>query len=167
MPNFLHATGTSGFIVSPLQLFGAAQLNALASGSGVLSTIVLSQANFAQAQLGLIWLSVVTAGWTPTSGGNITGWWVHSTDGGTTFESQVSTPSTTVPAFPRPPDFIIPVYEGGNTLAAGNIKFASGVFASAVQLPWDSVKAYVQNNSGAAFGAGNHTITCGPVADQY
>lgn len=165
--NLLAATGTNGFIATPFALLNASDtgLNALASGGSVTSANggtsgKFSQTNFGSAKKALIWLNVVTAGWTPTAGAVITGWFLHSTDGGTTFESLVSTPSTTVAALPRAPDFVIPAYQGGTALAAGNV-----LFSALVNLPYDTVKIVLQNNTGAAFGAGAHTVFCGPVAD--
>lgn len=168
--NFLHAAGTNGFIVTPFQLFtsGDSGLSGLTNGSALTSAHggagtngIFTQTDFVSAQRGLIWFNVVTTGWTPTVGGCIPGWWLHSDNA--TFESLVATPSATVPALPRPPDFIIPVYEGGNALAAGNFKFVIGV----PELPWEKVKCVIQNMTGATFGAGAHLILCGPVADQY
>lgn len=170
MTDFLHEAGTSGFIVTPFQLFTSADttLNALASGSvvtsahgGALTTGVFKQTDFGSAQLGQIWFTIVTAGWTPTAGGCIPGWFLMSSDGGTTFEALVAAPSATVPALPRPPDFIIPLEAAA--LAAGALKFAN----PPCPLPWTAAKCVVQNMTGAAFGAGAHTITCGPVADKF
>jgi len=103
----------------------------------------------------------VRSGWTPTAGACITGWFLQSTDGGTTFEALVASPSTTVPAVARPPDFIIP-FEAA-ALSAASVKFAMGP----VPLPWGSCKVTVQNMTGATLGTGAHTIYCGPVADKY
>jgi len=167
--NFLHAAGTNGFIATPFALLNASDtgMNALASGGAVTSANggtsgKFNQTNFAAAKKGLLYFNVVTAGFTPTAGGCIAGWWLHSPDGGSTFESLVSTPSATVSAVARVPDFIIPLYQGGTALAAGNI-----IFSGVIDLPYDTVKCVVQNMSGAAFGAGAHTIFCAPVADQY
>ena len=159
--NFLHAAGTSGFIVTPFTLISGTELSNITNGNCIISAASgtsgkFSQTDFVSAQYGLIWLTVVTAAWTPTAGGNLTGWFLNSGDGGSTFEAQ-----TANVAFPRPPDFIIPF-----TAAALNIGdkiFASGL----VPLPYNTVKVYIQNNSGTTTGTGNHTITCGPVADQY
>lgn len=169
--NFLHATGTSGFIVTPFALLNASDtgLNALTNGSAVTSAHggggtngIFNQTDFSHAQYGYIWLNIVTAGMTPTAGGNLTGWWLQSTDGGTTFEGKEATASSTVPALGRAPDFVLNLYEGGAALAAGDVKF-SGV----VRLPYLSCKCLIQNNCGVTFGAGAHTLFCGPIADQY
>ena len=107
--NFLHATGTNGFIVTPFSLM-TTELNSLANGNTVVSSVggtsgKFNQTNFGSAQIGRIWLTLGgNFGATPAAGGNITGWWNFSTDGGTTFED---TNSNT--AIPRPPDFIIPL----------------------------------------------------------
>lgn len=170
MTDFLHESGTNGFIVTPFQLFTSADtgLSALASGSAVTSAHgggsangIFKQSDFGSAQFGMIWFTIVTAGWTPTAGGTIPGWWIMSSDGGTTFEATVAAPSATVPAMPRPPDFVIPLEAAA--LAAGALKFA----LPPAPLPWTSAKCIVQNLTGAAFGTGAHTITCGPVADKF
>jgi hypothetical protein len=171
MTDFLHEPGTSGFIVTPFQLFTSADtgLNALASGAAVTSAHgggttngIFRQTDFGSGQYAEIWFSIVTAGWTPTAGGCISGWWLLSSDGGTTFEAVVAAPSTTVPALPGPPDFVIPLEAAA--LSAGILKFAR---PHPVPLPYSAAKCVIQNNTGAAFGAGAHTITCGPVADRF
>lgn len=162
--NFLEAVGTNGFVGSPTS--AGLSLNALASGGASTGTQVFTAGpagTLSGAQKGHAYLTVVTAGFTPTTSGVIACWFLLSTDGGTTFESTPATPSTTVMAVARPPDFVIPVYEGGAALAAGNILFASGPFI----LPYLAYKIVAQNLSGVALGAGNHTITLGGVTDQY
>lgn len=161
--NFLEATGTSGFIATQAVTI---TLSALASGAAATGSTVFTagtSGTLLGAQKAHAWLTVVTAGWTPTAGGVLAGWQLLSTDNGTTFESLVSTPSTTVMALPRPPDFIIPVYEGGAALAAGNIKWANGPF----RLPYVAHKYVIQNLCGVALGTGVHTLNIGGVADQF
>lgn len=171
MANFIHAAGQNGFIKTPFQLITAADtgINGLTNGSaltsahgGALTTGVFSQSDFGNAQYARLWLKIVTAGWTPTAGGNLSGWWLISPDGGSTFEAAEATPSTTVPALGRPPDFVINLYEGGAALAAGDQKMSQ-----IVPLPYESCKLLIQNNSGVTFGAGAHLLLCGPVADTF
>ena len=158
--NFLHAAGTNGFIVTPFALFpNVASFDTLTNTSTVTSTGVFNQASFGNAQMGLIWFIVGDVAFTPTAGGNLTGWWIHSTDGGTTYEN-----TDYNVAIPRAPDFIVPFTAAA--LSTSDVIFAQGI----VPLPWDTVKVYVQNNSGVTMG--NTTTThaqmfCGPVADQY
>lgn len=161
--NFLEAAGTSGFIATPTSV--TITLTGLASGGAATSTTIFGpgQTSIGSAQKCMAYFTVVTAGWTPTAGAVMACWWNLSTDGGTTFETLVSTPSTTVMALPRPPDFLIPCYEGGTALAAGNIKWANGPF----RFPYVAAKVVLQNLTGAAFGAGVHTLNIGGVADQY
>ena len=115
MANFIHAAGVNGFIKTPFQLLTAADtgFSALANGSkvtsahgGALTTGIFTQSDFGNAQYARIWMTIVTAGMTPTAGGNLSGWWLVSTDGGTTFETAEATASSTVPALGRPPDFV-------------------------------------------------------------
>lgn len=171
--NFLHATGTNGLLTSAFKLLDAntgldTGLNGLTNGSAVTSAHtggssngIFSQTDFAHAQYGYIWF-VSGATFTPTAGGTLTGWFLQSTDGGTTFEGAPASASSSVPALGRSPDFIIPVYEGGSAIGTG-IKF-SGL----VPLPYLSCKVILQNNSGVTLGASTgNQLWCGPVSDQY
>lgn len=159
--NFLETSGTSGFITAPTSVVIA--LTGLTNGSSATSTTIFSQSTIGNALKCMAYFTVVTLGFTPTAGGVLTGWWLLSTDGGTTFETLVSTPSATVPALPRSPDFLIPVYEGGTALAAGNIKFAQGPFI----YPYLGAKVVLQNLSGATLGVGVHLLNIGGVVDGY
>lgn len=173
MANFIHAVGAGGgFLKTPFNLLNGASetaFNALTNGSAVLSanggslaTGIFSQIDFGSAQYARIWMKIITAGMTPTAGGCLSGWFLISTDGGTTFEAKEATPSSTVPALGRPPDFTINLYEGGAALAANDIKMSQ-----IISLPYESCKILIQNNSGVTFGAGAHLLVCGPVADTY
>lgn len=164
-PDFLLDPGTNGFIASAFNL-QTTELNSLASGGAATSSVggssgVFSQTNFGNA---IECLLSFTAGgaWTPTAGGVIAGWWLESTDGGTNFETLISTPSTTVPALSRPPDFIIPVYEGGAAWASTNFRFSQPSRA-----PYPSCKVVAQNLSGAALPAAGNIIKAYPVAWKY
>lgn len=168
---FLHDPGTSGFTVTPFALFDNtdAAFDALTNGSTVTSSHggtsgKFDQTNFSNCQWGLIWFIVGDVAWTPTSGGVISGWWIHSSDGGSTFEN-----TDTNTAIPRSPDFYFPLTAAA--LTAGDLIYAVGGGPNgAVELPWDTVKVYIQNNSGATMGNTTTThaqIFCGPVADAY
>lgn len=164
--NFLHAVGTNGFIVTPFDLFPASEaaFDTLTNGSTVTSSSggssgKFTQSNFGSAQYGLIWFTVGDTAFTPVAGGNLSGWFIHSPDGGSTFENTDANV-----AIPRPPDFIIPFTAAA--LNTSDIIFASGL----VLLPYDTCKIYVQNNAGVTLGNTTSThakLTCGPVADQY
>jgi hypothetical protein len=153
----LHNTGSSnGSIIAPLTLTAGADLASLASGSAVTLTGggaagVSSQTNTGSGKTGLVYFQTVTAGFTPTAGGNISIWWLFSPDGGTTYETTPATASATVPALPRPPDCIIPLDAAALGTAAVKVSLPCN-------LPYGTFKAVVQNNSGAAFGAGNYTL---------
>jgi hypothetical protein len=160
---FLNDPGTSGFIATPFNLLST-ELSALASGAACVSSVggasgVFNQMNFASAIWGKIYLTAGGA-FTPAIGGTLSGWWLESPDGGTTFETEVATPSTTVAALSRSPDFIISLDNAA--YATGNIRFAS----SFVKLPWASCKVLLQNNSGVALPATGNLIKVGPVAIQ-
>lgn len=163
--NFLYATGTNGFLTAPISLM-TTELNALASGGAATSSVNGTSGKFSQSSLGSgIWGSAYfTAGGasTPAVGGHIACWFLLSTDGGTTFEAAISTPSTTVAALARAPDFVIPF--DNVALSAGNIKWCQG---RRILLPAEGWKLLVQNNTGNALSATGHVISCGSVATQY
>jgi hypothetical protein len=165
--NFLNSAGSNGFISAPINLMST-ELNALGSGAAATSSVggasgVFSQTNFSSAA----WLSIYfTAGgaFTPVVGQCLYGWFLKSPDGGSTFESAIATPSTTVLALPRSPDFIIPL--DNVAFASGNIKWAQ----SFIKSPWEFSKVIIQNIGGSspvALSASGHTIKAGGVAIQY
>jgi hypothetical protein len=168
---FLHDPGTNGFIVSPFELFNNtdAAFDTLANGNTVTSANggtsgKFTQTNFGNAPWGLIWFVVGDVAWTPTAGGVLSCWWIHSGDN---FSTSENTDSNV--AIPRPPDFIIPFTAAALNTSDNIFAVGSGPNGT-VELPWDTVKVYVQNNSGATMG--NTTTThakmwCGPVADAY
>lgn len=175
MTDFLHDPGISaaGYIASSFNLFTNSQaaFDSLTNGSTVTTTAggsagngEFNQVDFLSGQYGLVWFVVGDVGWTPTAGGNIFCWWLHSTDGGTTFEN---TNANT--ALPRPPDFVIPCE--ASAYAAGEVIYAIGNGPGGlVELPYDTVKVYAQNNTGATMG--NTTTThaqmfVGVVADKF
>lgn len=162
--NFLeYSGGSNGFLTTPVTLI-TTELNSLANGSATTASVAgpFSQVTFGS---GMILSGFFTCGaiFTATAGGVLSCWWQRSTDGGTTFESLVSTASTTVPALGRPPDFLIPVYEGGAALVTSSIKWAASEFI----YPWVSTKLVVQNNGGATLPAAGNSIKAGSVAIQY
>jgi len=165
--NFLNTAGTNGLIQAKFSLM-TTELNALGSGSGVISSVngtsgVFTQSNYSNA----IWAGVQLSGggaFTPTAGGFIAGWFLLSQDGGSTFENVIATPSTTVMALGRTPDFIIPTYEGGAAWASGTVRSIQGRF---VKAPWESHKIYIQNLSGVALSASGHVLSATGVAIQY
>lgn len=169
MSNFIHTAGTGGFFSTKRVVTWSTSLNALASGARAISdttadTGLFSQSSFSNAPVGTAYFTTVTTGWTPTAGGNFACWFLPSYDGGTNFEVESrTTPSTTVPAVARPPDFIIPVYTGGTAISAGDVFFATSPFL----LPWLQCKVIVQNMTGAALAATAHTLTIGGLADTF
>lgn len=166
--NFLHTAGTGGVIGTARTVTAAAWLASLASGGSATSdttadTGVFSQSSFSNCIWGMAEFSHITNTLTPTAGGCLACWFLGSRDDGSTFESAgVTTHSTTVPAVARAPDFIIPLYTGGTATTAGNL-FHSPRF----RLPNVKAKIILQNMSGAAFSAHNHTLTIFGVADGY
>lgn len=160
--NFLEAAGTGGLITPATTVAWVTALASLANGSASTSSTVFSSATFSQAQKLQAWFINGTASFTPTAGGNLTFWWLMSSDGGTTFEDLVATPSSTVPALARAPDFIIPF--DAAAFASGKMRMAQGPF----RYPYLGAKLVVQNNTGATLSTtGTPTVLIGGVADQY
>lgn len=165
--NFLEAAGTGGFIGTKRTVTWVTALASLANGSASTSdttadTGIFSQSSFSNAMKLQAFFTNGTASFTPSIGGNLSFWWLMSTDGGTTFETLVATPSSTVPALARAPDFIIPFDNAA--FASGNIRFAMGPF----RFPYVGAKLVVQNNTGVTLSTtGTPTVIIGGVADQY
>lgn len=160
MTNFLLATGTNGFLATPFDL-ESTELNALTNGSTAVSSVVnstgiMSQTDTAHAPQGAVWFASGGT-FTPTAGGHLDGWFLRSSDGGTTFEKVVANNP-----LPRAPDFVIPLFNAA--YAVGELAFASGVV---VLLPWESFKVLIQNNAGVTLPATLNHIKLGPVALQY
>jgi hypothetical protein len=158
--------GTNGWVTTPVNLL-TTELNSLASGAAATSSVggtsgVFSQTNFSNGPLFEIWF---TSGgtFTPALGQQLVGWFLKSTDGGTTFETLVATPSSTVNALSRNPDFIIPLDNAA--FASTNIRF--GTIANA---PAPSFKVVLQNllqgGSATALPASGNKITAGPYSYQ-
>lgn len=164
--DFLLDAGTNGFKATPFNLL-TTELNSLAAGASATSSVggssgVFSQTNWANCSFGSIYFTCGGA-FTPAVGDSLSGWFLLSTDGGTTFETVVVTPSTTVPALARAPDFTIALDNAA--FASGNIRWCQGRF---VQTPWESCKVILQNNcASAALPATGNLIKLGPVAIQY
>lgn len=159
--NFLeYSGGTGGFLTSPINVL-TSELNALANGSGTTSSVGGTSGVFTQASWGSgVWgvaHFIAQAGFTPTAGGYIAGWFLYSPNAGSTFEFSVSNTD-----LPRPPDFIIPLF--ASAYAAGNFSQSSGIF----RLPWWSTKVFVMNHAGAALPtSASNAIQIGSVAIQY
>jgi hypothetical protein len=166
--NFLEAAGTNGFVAAPINL-QSTELNALAGGSAATSSVGGSSGVFTQTSFSNCpWISVYfTSGgtFTPVVGQCLYGWFLLSPDGGSTFETAVSTPSATVLALSRSPDFIIPLDNAA--FASGNIRWCQGRF---IKAPWESTKVLIQNVGGSspvALPATGNLIKAGGVAIQY
>jgi hypothetical protein len=86
-----------------------------------------------------------------SAGGNIAGWWIMSFDGGTTFESYVSSQ-----ALARPPDWVIPL--PATVINSGTVYKSAGI----VPFPALQFRSQLQNNTGQTLGTSN-TIKMTPV----
>src|ERR1035437_1845331 len=169
--NFLETAGTGGFTGTKRLVTWVTALAGLGSGAATTSDTTADTGLFSQSSFGnvpqlMAWFQTGgTSTMATTAGGCMACWWLLSTDGGTTFETLVSTPSTTVMALPRPPDFVIPVFDT-TALPTSTIKFAQGPF----RYPYLGCKLVLQNLSGVAINSatgGAPTLTIGGVVDGY
>ena len=166
--DFLHNAGTNGLYSTKRTVTWATSLNNLASGSRAISdttadTGKFTQSSFSNAMYGQAVFTNVNATWATTAGGVLACWWLLSADNGSSYEVESrTTPSTTVPAVMRPPDFLIPVYSGATAIAAGDIMFSQPFL-----LPWVTAKLVVQNMGGANLSANAHTLDIYGIADKY
>lgn len=153
--NFLYATGTNGFIVTPFNIVNGTDLQSLANGANVSSSgSVLTQTDFGHA----IWCEIefqAAGAFTPTAGGYLAGWFPF-TENASNFEKVVAATD-----MPRPPDFTIPLF--ASAYASGDRSKASGL----VRCPAYSTKAYIGNRSGVTLSANSHIIYACPIAVQY
>lgn len=152
MTNFLDFNGTNGFLTTPFTVL-TTELNAI--GSGALSGLgaAKSQTTTTSGTWCMIWFKAGGA-FTPTNAPSLSGWFINSTDGGTTFEKNSATP-------PRNADFVIPLATAA--YATNDIVFAPGI----IRLWYPTIKVLVLNNSGVTLPASGNTITVGPVANAY
>lgn len=166
--SFLHTAGTNGIVGTARTVTWTTALNNLASGSRAISdttadTGLFSQSSFSNCMFGFAEFSHITNTLAATVGGCLACWWLGSRDGGSTYEAEsTTTPSTTVPALPRAPDFIIPLYVGATAIPAGSL-----IQNPRIILPNNYAKLVVQNMSGAAFSAHAHTLVIAGIADGY
>ncbi len=141
------------------------EIESLTNGSFIISSVngssgVFTLTNTGQAIFGDIFFSFGNPGVGSllSAGACISGWFLPSPDGGTTYEV-----TTVVP--PRPPDFLIPC--PASTIGSGVPPFkAQGL----VRLPALQFKVMIQNNTGQTLGNGGTTVpylNLAPVAMQY
>ncbi len=158
-------TGTAVNIYNYPVLVGG-EASALSNGGALTSsywnnTGVIRQVDLDQGVQGDLWFEAGGA-FTPSVGGWLAGWFLPSFDGGTTFETTISTPSTTVMANSRSADFMIPLDNAA--YAAGNIRYCQGRFLA--PLPSVPFKTLVQNLSGVTMPS-TWALMLAPWAIQY
>jgi len=159
--NFLEATGgsTAGYFSSVTTLISSELVSLGSSSLATSANVFTSSGSFGQAiygEVGVVWGGSIT----PTVGSYISGWFLRSFDGGSTYE----TLGGTALGAARPPDFTIAL--STIAYANGNVTYASGI----VKMPWSPVKVLIQNNAGATFPSSATAYTAiklGPVAVQY
>ena len=160
------ATGVAVTLFNFPVLIGG-EASALTNGSALTSSYwngngIVTQAQLAQAIQGDIWFEFGGA-FTPAAGGFLSGWFLPTFDGGTTFETTgIATASSTVPAISRSPDFIIPLDNAA--YAAGNIRYCQGRFIAPI--PPTGFKTLIQNNSGVTMPS-TWAVFLAPWAIQY
>jgi hypothetical protein len=159
------ATGTAVKVFNFPVLIGG-EASALTNGSAVTSsywnnTGIITQTHIDSGAQGDLWFQSGGA-FTPGAGGFLAGWFLPSFDGGTTFETVVATPSTTVTAVSRTPDFIISLDNAA--YAAGNIRYSQGRFIA--PLPSVPFKVEIQNLSNTTMPS-TWAVFLAPWAIQY
>jgi len=142
------------------------EASALTNGSAVTSSYWNNTGTFTQTHIDQgaqadVWFMAGGA-FTPAVGGALNGWFLESWDGGTSFDTVLATPSATVPAIPRAPDFTIPL--DNVAYAAGNVSRAAGRFIT--PLPTVSFKVRLQNMAGVTMPA-TWAVFLAPWAVQY
>ena len=160
---FLWGAGSSnnGLITSALTLM-TIELNSLASGGGAVSSAgglstngVFNDTLTGQAILGDV--SFLAGGaFTPTAGANITGWFIKSRDGGTTYDWSSAAPA-------RAPDFIIPLI--ASAYVANQQAWTPGTHK--VIVPAGYFKVYAVNNSGVSLPSSGNTLALSSPSINY
>ena len=153
---FIWGQGTSnnGLLTSAITLM-TTELNTLGSGSVAVSSSAYNNSNTLQATLGDIYLTL-SASVTTTAGAVVSGWFLTSPDGGTTYEQSTLAP-------PRAPDFTIPLLVGA--LSSPFVYKSVGVHK--VIVPATYFKVLLQNNTGVAWPASSNTLKLAVVSLDY
>lgn len=157
---FLWGLGTSnsGLLASLLTL-QSTELNSLANGSVALSSVGGSSGKFTNANTGgAIWaelfLTLGAIGSALSPGANLAGWFILSSDSGSTYEK-----SSVAPA--RPPNFLIPLPA---TIITAADQFPS---AGKVLLPSVQFKVLLQNNGGQSLASSANTLKLAPISVNF
>ncbi len=146
-------TSNNGLLVSALTALST-ELNSLANGNTALSSVggssgVFNVSNTGQGMRGDLFLTLGAIGSALSAGAVLTGWFLKSFDGGTTFETSVSNA-----ALAKSPDFFINI--PATTISAGSVYATSGT--SGVTIPGLPFKLFIQNNSGQTFASSGSTL---------
>ena len=163
--NFLWFPGTSnnGLLVTAFNLM-TTELQSVTNTSVAVSSVIhgtgiVTNADTAQGVFADLFFKVGNPGIGSalSAGAAVTGWFMTSPDGGTTFEP-------TGAALARAADFIIPM--PATTITASTTYRTQGQ----VILPTLEFKVLIQNNTGQTLGTGATTapaLVCAPYALQY
>lgn len=164
--NFLWYAGTTpnnGLLATAVTVLSSELASLASSGTTISSSVttgtssgIITSSMTGQGIWGEVWLTCGTSLATgPSAAGSISGWFLVSPDGGTTFERTVaSTPMS------RSPDFIIPI--STNAVTALDVFKAYGP----VMIPALEYKVFVQNNLGVTMPS-SANIKLAAYAVQY
>ncbi len=161
----LWGAGTlnNGLLQSALTLLSSdTGWNSITNGSTAVSSVggssgVFTNANTGQAMIGDLYLTLGAIGSALSAGAVLSGWFLKSLDGGTTFETAVSGA-----ALARAPDFIIRL--PATTISAGSVYATDGTHK--ITVPAVPFKVFVQNNTGQTFASSGNTLKLAtPTAD--
>ncbi len=160
---FLWGAGASnnGLLQSALTLLST-EMNSLANAGTALSSVggssgLFSNSDTGQATQGDVYLTLGAISSALVAGAVVSGWFLPSPDGGTTFDNYVSGA-----ALSRAPDFIVPL--PATTITAGWAYKSFGMHK--VIVPAYKFKVMIQNNTGQTFASsGNTLILASPTLD--
>jgi hypothetical protein len=159
-PTYPLVTTTSLFAAADLSGLGANLCKVSTGGSsGVFTTTTVTGG----ALFGSLVFKVVTTGFTPSAGQNLSVWLLRSLDGTNYEQNYASLPcSSTQPPVQRAPDFVIalpPV-----ALAANDLIWSYPGQLPPAGSPGSTFKVVLWNNGTTALSAQNHTVTLGAYA---
>jgi hypothetical protein len=150
-------------LVSTTSLFAAADLSSLGANACKLSTggtsgVFTVSTVTGYALFGRIAFKVITTGFTPSAGQNLSIWLLRSFDGSTYEQNYAASCSSTQGPVQRAPDFVIPLPPVA--LAANDLLWSYPGLVPEGQ----TFKVVLWNNGTTALTAANHTVTLGVSA---
>lgn len=153
-------TGNNGLLGTAFNFMAdTSELASLANNAYVVSSVsgtsgVFKNNTTFQAIYGELPLTLGAIGSALGAGAVLSGWFLKSYDGGSTFEQTAAAPSRNADFY-----FNLPA----TTIAAAAVYWAANI----VLLPAIPFKIGILNSTGQALAASGNTIKCAPVAEQY